>query len=359
MAEVLLPLGSVLVSFFGGLLLSEGVLRLKHGPLPGRSPLYRLTEAPHRFELVPNLRAFQGKIDTDSRGLRGLNPGPRRDRSPRTVLFVGDSVTFAGEYINRVNFVAKLPALLAGAAPGTEETVVYNGGVPGYTPFNELSWLKHHGPSLRPNLVVIQFCANDIVDPLPHWQMFLGTGFDDARVPRAAIPDHAYHRRLMLVQPLRHFRLYWYFNSLGSRATGVSDAMPSSLTREDGLTIDAYSAADSPRVRWLEDMYRQLIAEARHLGAEVLILIVPLAYQLDAGYPNQDPQTRMLRIAQQNGVRALDLTPAFRAVGARRSFRLDEDRRLRDVWHLNPEGHDIAARELARAIHEMRASSTQ
>src|SRR5688572_3321977 len=135
-ARACLVLASVLGSVCAGSLIWEGVLRRQYGPMPGQSPLYRLTDAPHRYELVPNLRAFQGKIDTDSLGMRGLNPGPRPGTSARSVLFVGDSVTFGGEYVNRLNFVARLPEFLrGGGAPDTRETVVYNGGVPGYSPF--------------------------------------------------------------------------------------------------------------------------------------------------------------------------------------------------------------------------------
>ena len=237
---------SVAATIGGACLVGIGTeigLRHKYGPMPGQSPLYRLTDSPQRYELAPNLRSFQGKIDTDDRGLRGLNADRQTEGSVRKILFVGDSVTFAGEYVNRVNFVARLPDILRAREPqDTTETVVYNGGVPGYSPFNELYWLKQHGKTLRPDLVVIQFCANDIVDPLPHWQLFLGAGFDDRLVPPEAIPDVAYHRRLMLRQPFRHLRLYWYLNELRSPASLAR--APSYLTVEDSLSIAAYADSD-------------------------------------------------------------------------------------------------------------------
>jgi GDSL-like Lipase/Acylhydrolase family len=352
LAKVSLALAATIVSATAIAVIGEIALRGEYGPMPGQSPIYRLTEAPQRYELVPNLRSVFGKIDTDEHGLRGLNNGRQTEGPVRTILFVGDSVTFAGEYINRVNFVARLPELLHARAPeDTAQTVVYNGGVPGYTPFNELYWLKEHGAALRPDLVVVQFCANDIVDPLPHWQRFLGVGFDDRLVPPGAIPDAAYHRRLMLLQPLRHLRLNWYLHDLLTHSSGPGAA--DYLTIEDSLRLDAYVDAYSARVRWLEDMYRQLIATARGLGSKVLILVVPLAYQLDAGSPHQEPQAVMERIARDNAVPLLDLTPAFRTVGTG-TFRMDVDPRLHDIWHLSEDGHEIAARELARAIDGMR-----
>jgi len=61
----------------------------------------------------------------------------------------------------------------------------------------------------------------------------------------------------------------------------------------------------------------------------------------------------MQRIAEKNGAPILDLTAALRAVG-QRSFRMDVDPRLHDIWHLSEEGHAIAARELARTIDGMK-----
>ena len=152
------------------------------------------------------------------------------------------------------------------------------------------------------------------------------------------------------MQPLRYLRTYWYLHSLVVPESAREKA-GDYLTTEDPLGIDAY-ADGSARVRWLADMYRQLIAEARTIGSRVLVLVVPLAYQLDAASPHQEPQAVMRRIAQENNAPLLDLTPALRAEGER-SFRMDEDPRLHDIWHLSERGHEIAARELARAIDGM------
>src|SRR6476619_1620292 len=65
----------------------EIALRHKYGPMPGKSPLYRLTDWPQRYELTPNLRSFQGKIDTDDRGFRGLNADRQTEGPVRRILF--------------------------------------------------------------------------------------------------------------------------------------------------------------------------------------------------------------------------------------------------------------------------------
>ena len=46
---------------------------------------------------------------------------------------------------------------------------VINAGVPGYTAYNELHFYQDHARPFTPDVVLVGFCMNDVVDPENHW----------------------------------------------------------------------------------------------------------------------------------------------------------------------------------------------
>jgi lysophospholipase L1-like esterase len=325
---------------------------------PGASPIFVRTDAPHGYELRPRVRRYRGRIDINSLGLRGPEiPQPALDDEVR-VLFVGDSVTFAGEVPYEAAFPAKVEDALRRSGDRRLAGVrTLNGGVPGYSPFNELYWLREHGPSLHPDAIVIQFCLNDVVDPLPQWNLSLGYALPADVVPAEAIPNPAAHRRLLWRHALRRFRIVTRLESMLARRTTVR-GWPAYVTAEQSVSIEVYSDRRSPEVRWLRRTYMDLIAEARRNAPNVLVLFVPLAYQLSPGYPVQSPQDVLVSIARDNDVPLLDLTPVLRPLGPVRSFRPGTPG-APDIWHLSEEGHAAAAQAIARALRSMLAEKPE
>jgi len=347
-----------LVAFSGALALGAGELGLRaydahvlaaHGVSRGASPLIVLTASPHRYELRPGVHRYRGRIDINAVGLRGPELPDPPETSELRLLFVGDSITFAGEVPYDVTFPARVAEMLhASGEPRFANARVLNGGVPGYSPFNELHWLGEHGPGLRPDAVIIQFCLNDVVDPLPQWNLTVGYPLPPDLVPPEAVPNPMRHRRLLWAQRARRFRLFTRIESMLARRPTVQ-GWPAYLTAEQPLSIEVYSDRRSPEVRWLRRTYTELITEARRLAPHVLIVFVPLAYQLEPGYPVHSPQNVMAAIARDNEVPLVDLTPVLRPLGPVRSYRPGTPG-APDIWHLSAEGHEAAARAIADTI---------
>jgi hypothetical protein len=315
----------------------------------GPTSLYRLTTSPQVYELRPGVRGYRGRIDINTLGLRGPEVPVAHDPGEFRILFVGDSITFAGEWRYESGFPWRVAHLLDETGDSRfAHTRPMNAGVPGYSPFNELHWLREYGARLHPDAVVIQFCLNDVVDPLPHWALFLGDSIKPDMIPAEAIPNPAAHRRLLRRQALRHFRLFAFLESLTSHEVTVQ-GRPAYLTEEQPLSIEIFSHPESSEIRWLRRTYVSLVQEARRLTPHVLILFVPLAYQLEPGYPVQSPQEVMQSIAHDNGVPLVDLTAALAEVGPMRAFRLGSPG-SHDIWHLGEEGHDIAAHRIAVSL---------
>jgi len=88
-----------------------------------------------------------------------LAKGPRTFR----IVFVGDSVTFGHSSVYEHTYPYLVEQKLRHWRPDIEWQV-WNAAVPGYNTSQELAHLKEIGPPFQPDLVVVGFFENDLVD---------------------------------------------------------------------------------------------------------------------------------------------------------------------------------------------------
>jgi hypothetical protein len=90
------------------------------------------------------------------------------DKSPRTlrILVLGDSVTFGHGSVFEHTYPYLLEQRLRAWRPDVDWQV-WNAAVPGYNTSQELAHLLEVGPRFRPDLVVVGFFENDVVDNFP------------------------------------------------------------------------------------------------------------------------------------------------------------------------------------------------
>ncbi len=113
----------------------------------------------HRVAFPPEL-AYD--VTIDALGLRGTEPAaPAPTPGRPRVLCVGDSVTFGFYVSDAQTYPARLDARLRARGLAAE---VLNAGCGHLTITDERRWLEEKLLALRPAVVVLQFCAND-VDP--------------------------------------------------------------------------------------------------------------------------------------------------------------------------------------------------
>jgi lysophospholipase L1-like esterase len=139
-------------------------------------------------------------VHTNNLGLRDDRDVPST-KGPNTfrILVLGDSVTFGHGSIAEHTYPALLEDMLRAWRPdvGWE---VWNAAVPGYNTSQELAQLEEIGPLIDPNLVVVGFYENDLIDNFdvgpPTARARLATSL------RAAAQAHFYsfdlYRRLFL-----------------------------------------------------------------------------------------------------------------------------------------------------------------
>lgn len=275
------------------------------------------------------------------------------------ILILGDSVTYGHGVGCEEAFPYLLERLLSGSDRPPGPTEVINGGVAGYTTYNELQQYVRVGDEVKPDIVVLALVLNDVANPRLHWA---GGGRNDVDIPDEAIPNITYdieHAQPVLEQWKRElFRQKFFlgrvFARLGSSDSGQVDSpgnVPVQLTGEDDLPITVLTNPMSPESRWLEGMLGKLKSHTDGDGAKLVIMVVPLSYQLESDYPHL-PQENVRAMCRRLGLPMIDLLPDFRIHEGGPLF-LEERDGPEDIWHLSPAGHLRAAKILGEGLQKL------
>jgi len=269
--------------------------------------------------------------EVDDLGMRrGASGRPAPGAAARSILVLGDSVTFG----YAVEAGRTFTAVLARARPELE---VLNAGVTGYGVYNELHDYLERGRALHPDLVIVGLDPNDVVNPRLHWDYLAGHGL---RIPAASIPDPCFDRAVAL--PVVHSALARALHLMLTEIVVSRRQPPVHLTGEDFLqTIDLLLDYDSRQWRWLRSLLGELHRSVADDGAELAVAIFPLDYQLASTYPFH-PQSLVLRYCAEEGLRCLDLLPVLRA--HREEFPFE------DTWHLSERGHELVAQAIEQHL---------
>jgi lysophospholipase L1-like esterase len=276
-----------------------------------------------------------GPLATNRLGLRDT---AYRKNADVKILLLGDSVSW-GNGIDDVRRV--YPYLLERALEAEEQgsTVeVVNASVPGYSTFQELRYLQLHGRELEPDVVVLQFCLNDVVERYRSLAAYGGNDHFlgvDTREAIAGLYGTLIRRSRafeMLVRGVQHLaRDYDQY-----RASNLSTDAPSAAI------VAAWSKVELE----LDGVHRETAA----LGVPLLLVIAPYRYQLDDPAGTRQPQDRLLAWARARGVEAVDLLPYFAAAGAR------SGRLFSDANHFSEAGHALAANALVPPLRALIAA---
>ncbi len=284
--------------------------------------LYRPNPDPRiLFEPRPNFDGFSEgtTVRTNSRGLRDREPTPAKPAGVIRVLFLGDSVTFGAGVRDDEPF----PRLLESRPVGGPTIETVNAGVVGYNTAQELARLESVGPAYQPDVVVLTFVVNDLLDSF--------SIFDHQYDPAGPLAEQKIWLR-------RHSHLYRLVQDTWWRASQELRRM------EAGRTEPLRQRA---RVEERLAELRQIVELSRSHGAAFLLVLYPDNLD-DPVSPGPDGARRtvreeLLRVAADAGVPAVDLTAALGDVRDPRA----REHRLREDPHPSPTGHRIIANALA------------
>ncbi|MCP4610202.1 MAG: hypothetical protein GY845_15950 [Planctomycetes bacterium] len=352
-----LSLASILVCLISLEVAVRGYKRLFRPP--PSPPLHIVVDSPILYGLNPE------HSEINSLGLRDDEVPISKPEGTLRILILGDSVTYGMRVSKNKAFPNHLESLLRKQFRTAE---VINAGVWGYTAYNELQYYLTKGREFEPDIVIVAFCMNDVVNPRLHWGY---TKENIINIPDQAIPNHAYDLNHVLpkMQQLKEreqslwkysalynvleWRVARLFQRKARDIPNFESKISTFITGEDTLSIEVLLDETSPEWRWLTSIYSQLQAAVRADQATLIVALFPLAYQLDEHYPFL-PQIQIGEYCKQNSILYIDLLELFRQHPKESIFLLRNSNypKSNDIWHLTEYGHELCAEEILRFLQE-------
>ncbi len=344
LGTALFALGALLISLSGAELALRAYehasappdLRALHRPLPDREWLYGLR--PGAEVVLDEPREVVYRINAD--GFRGPLYERAKPHGAFRIAVLGDSLAFGYGVSADDTFSSRLERRLRRGTPASDPNVphfqVLNLGVNGYNAYNEAALFRGLGGRYQPDLVLVQFCINDLNDPTLHFdastQLALGS------LPEAAFPNPG--ARSVPTQPGLCGRL-----RLCARISSLLGDGPEQIRNR--VWAAALSPRDEPQHTaewsWLRRRYREIARTSGELGAGFGVVVFPYQSQVE-GNRRAYAQRALRRMAEEEGWAIVDLLPAFRRA-ARAGRRL-----FLDAWHPTPAGHAVAAAAIERKL---------
>ena len=314
-------------------------LRGLHVYQPDLPWLYGLRPGAEGRLTAPGRSQARYRINED--GFRGPRYARPKPANRFRVVVMGDSVAFGYDVEEREAFPRVLEQTTALEAPEARVEVV-NLGVGGYNPWNEAKLFAGVGIGYQPDLVLVQFCVNDLNDPTIHFD-------GQTRLALSAIPDEAFpdpSRRLRRKAPSRLDRLCLR-SGLCTMAREVWLRRIASTWSDDEelFAFEPITSKDGPEWPWLERNYMEMAAAAGRGGARFAVLMIPHRGQVEDETHKPDSVREQLQaIAARHGWTLVDPLDAFRAA------RRDGVALFLDQWHPTAAGHRLIAEATQRAL---------
>lgn len=266
------------------------------------------------------------RVEISSQGLRDQEYALGRQPNTTRVLVLGDSVTFGFGVLAEESFPERLEQRLNDLGDGGRYEVI-NAGVIGYNTIQERVRLQQVGLQFQPDVVVLTFVVNDLLDTF-------------------SIFDHQYEPTDTLAPAKkwlrRNSRLYRFYQNTSWR---LVDALRKDPNRPE---------QPRQRQRVLErEAEIARIAEIGHEhGARFLLALYPdnlhQAVSPDSAGQQITVREEVLSFAQRSGLAVLDLTEALGDVRDQRARVM----RLREDPHPSPAGHQVIAQALFEKLSE-------
>jgi lysophospholipase L1-like esterase len=290
-----------------------------------------LRDAPLRWRFSPG----GGR---NSLGLRNRELAAKRPSTLR-MLVIGDSLVWSGETSSGPLYTEVLEERLnTRSLTNGNSFEVINAGIPGYTTYQELEFLKIYGLDMDPDIVILGFVFNDVYYKYLHKptkEKLLG------REPAAhlhhfdtgSFPGILFARSHLAHQLVGIGEIFW------KRIVGRA-VFPFEWRGDFYLAWRDYSWNHTRRL--LGEMHALL----RDRGVSLVVLVFPISDQVNHEYRKVDeafvlyPQRKIHEICEDYGIPMLDLTGTIYREGGVTLYR--------DYLHLNGKGNDVVANELER-----------
>ena len=307
----------------------EGVFRLS-SHTDDSSAHFLVPDAELLWRLDPHMT---GSLATNKLGIRDTSYNAAADKK---ILLLGDSVSWghAMKFVEEV-YPQVLQMQLNEAGGRTVEVI--NAAVPGYSTFQQLKYLQMEGVKLDPDLIILQFCLNDVVERYTTVVAYGGPssfmGVDTRQSVRGAYGRLVRHSRA--VETILRWAQHQARDRQAYKVMNLAqDTLPAELEEAWALTLSELDG--------IRDV-------ARSRGIDLLIAIMPYRFQFEDPQRLNQPQRVLVQYAKKNNVGAVDLLPLM-AGFVRQNPKVAL---FQDANHLSPEGHQFVAKALAGPVSHL------
>ena len=245
--------------------------------------------------LRPNMEyTWEGiPVHINSHGLRDEEHDFAKKDGVYRILALGDSVAFGWEVRLEDSYAKRLEALLRTRGDRTFEVI--NAGVPGWDQPIELAYLQQTGIKYSPDLIIAEVTvSNDIYHTV-------------FQTPPPSIRNWLLeHTYFWGYQEYMRWRIRRYTarpDAILQSSLGIpsSPGYPFPVDRNDPVW-DEYIR--TPLLRMAQ--------ESRDIGAEFLVLIVPMSDQVEPERYPVTPQEIVKKLGDEHNIHVLDLLPVYR-----------------------------------------------
>ena len=316
----------------------ELIVRYMNQAPPFQTPLYMPS---YLTERDSSLRwRFSPTEGRNSLGLKNRELGTKA-RGTYRILFLGDSLIWTGDTSSGQLYTEVLEQRLNKRFSNSSRVFeVINAGIPGYTTYQELEFLKIYGIDMEPDLVILGFVFNDLFykylhKPSEQNLLDLEPTFRLNRFNPDTFTGRLFARIYLAHAVVRMSERIW-------KKLRQSPMFPFEKRSDFFLAWKDYGWK---RVGTLIGEMQTLLAER---GSSLVILVFPVSDQVNDQYRALDeafvlyPQGKIREIGDDYAIPMLDLTEAIYQNGGLTLFR--------DYLHLNAKGNDIVTNELEKYL---------
>ena len=275
-------------------------------------------------------------VQINSHGLRDSQTTFEKPEGTYRILNLGDSVVMGWGVREEETYGQQLEQRLNSQAPANQRYEVINAGVPGWNPENELVYLQAEGLQYQPDLILYDLTiVNDVYG---------------ANALQA-------NRRPAFQEWMRANTYSWPFLSIQMQWMRARGEGRERIDVIDPPTEAAkYFPLDADAERWdkLWEMLQSMDRLATEQGAEFVLLLFPLEFQVvDENYSTL-PQELLVARAAEAGMTVIDLLPVYQEACREKSggtCQLEDRYLFADVWmHPSAYGHTITTEAIFTTI---------
>ncbi len=282
-------------------------------------------------------------IHTNSLGFRGQEIPPKVE-GERRVLMLGDSITFGFVLKEEETIPRQVERFINEATNGNDVRCI-NGGVSGYTTWQERDLFENEGLDTQPDAVVVQFCINDMIgiigigrsNPMADEMDFsLNQSSHWSGIWRA-LSYHAAHREHQELADRQ--RWAQYDPTADSETTGLHEIE------------DIYDDPPAPAVKaaWdlcLEDL-TGIKQRCDEMGMPMVLVYSPDTVEFGDDAKYRQPSNILKDWAEKQGVPFVDITPVWQNAIANGA---PADDMFYDAIHPKPYAAGLMAQAIADVV---------